>query len=130
MGRALQSDIDRQRSLFVCLNALHRAQSGAAKMVKHPKDYPRSSYHYKATGKPDSLIAPHELYLSLSKEEWRRRSTYAALYKERLSLLELENIRAAINKAWALGLREIQAKSGKAFRQAYKPTTGQAGEKC
>ena len=74
-----------------------------ARIVKHPKDYPWSSYHYNASGKADPLITPHRLYLSLSKNEAGRQAAYRALFKQKLAQNELESIRESTNKAWVLG---------------------------
>ena len=79
-----------------------------AKLVSHPKNYPWSSYHHNANGKTDALIIPHDLYLSLSKEDKGRQAAYATLFNERLSQLEIKSIRAATNKAWVLGSEKFK----------------------
>jgi putative transposase len=46
--------------------------------------------------------------LSLSKDETSRQAAYTALFKERLSQLELESVRAATNKVWVLGSEKFK----------------------
>jgi putative transposase len=72
-------------------------------MVKHPKNYPWSSYHHNALRKGDVLVTLHRLYLVLGKEHQTRQAMYLGLFKERLRQLEIESIREATNKAWVLG---------------------------
>jgi putative transposase len=79
-----------------------------ANMARQPKNYRWSSYHHNANEKADALVTSHNLYLSLSNDENSRQAKYAALFKERLSQLELESIRAAANKAWVLGSKKFR----------------------
>jgi hypothetical protein len=57
-------------------------------MVRHSKNHPWSSYLQNANGQADALVTPHNLYLSLRKNETDRHAKYAALFSERLSQLE------------------------------------------
>ena len=106
-GRYKATLIDSDQYLFTCMRYIE-LNPVRAKMVRHPKNYPWSSYHYNANGKADVLITPHDLYLSLSKEEKGRQAVYTELFNERLSQLELESIRVATNKAWVLGSEKFK----------------------
>ena len=52
-----------------------------AKMVKHPRNYPWSSYKINAEGKKSELITPHDQYLKLDKGELERQRAYRRLFK-------------------------------------------------
>jgi putative transposase len=106
-GRYRATLIDSDQYLFACMRYIE-LNPIRANMVRHPKNYPWSSYHHNANGKADALLTPHNLYLSLSKDEANRQAKYAALFKDRLSQLELESIRAATNKAWVLGSEKFK----------------------
>ena len=94
-----------------------------ANMVRHPKNYRWSSYHHNGNGKADTLVTPHNLYLSLSNDENSRQAKYAALFKERLSQLEPELIRAATKKAWVLGLEKFRKRVEKLSGRRTSPKT-------
>ena len=88
-----------------------------AGMVEHPAEYPWSSYHYNALGKPIKLITPHPLYQGLAKTEKTRQERYTALFKHKIPDYTIEEIRDSINKAWVLGedrfKRQIEQKTGR-----------------
>jgi putative transposase len=97
-GRYKATLIDSDRFLFTCMRYIE-LNPVRAKIVRHPKNYPWSSYHHNAQGKTDRLITPHRLYLSLGKNDTSRQTAYRGFFKERLIPLELESIREATNKA-------------------------------
>ncbi|MBL4670591.1 MAG: transposase [Flavobacteriales bacterium] len=74
-----------------------------AGMVKHPAEYPWSSYRHNASGKRIKLITPHPVYLSLGRSKQERRARYQALFDQLIPSYTLEEIRTATNKAWVLG---------------------------
>ena len=53
-----------------------------AAMVKHPKEYEWSSYHYYAYGKKDRLITPAPTYLQLGTSDNERRFRYRLMVEE------------------------------------------------
>jgi putative transposase len=119
-GRYKATLIDSDQYLFTCMRYIE-LNPVRANMVRHPKNYPWSSYHRNANGKADALITPHDLYLSLGKDDKRRQAAYAALFKERLSQLELESIRDATNKAWVLGSEKFKNRVEKLSARRAKP---------
>jgi putative transposase len=119
-GRYKATLIDGDQYLFTCMRYIE-LNPVRANMVRHPKNYPWSSYHRNANGKADALVTPHDLYLSLSKDDKSRQAAYAALFKERLSQLELESIRGATNKAWVLGSEKFKKRVEKLSGRRAKP---------
>lgn len=88
-----------------------------ASMVSHASEYPWSSYHGNALGKPIQLLTPHALYRQLGKTEAERQSAYRSLFRGRMPERDLTAIREATNKAWVLGddrfKAQIEAKTGR-----------------
>jgi len=77
-----------------------------AAMVKHPKEYPWSSYRHNAFGErgPNAeWIEPHEEYIGLGKNAVDRQSAYRQLFRAALSGDDLKEIRECTHKGWALG---------------------------
>ena len=74
-----------------------------ADIVKHPADYPWSSYHFNALGVSNSLIKIHPIYTALGRGKSGRQSVYRALFKHQIPERTIDEIRAATNKAWVLG---------------------------
>ena len=74
-----------------------------AGMVSHPAQYPWSSYHANALGKPIRLLSQHELYLALGQSDSARQRAYRSLFQCPVSMPTLKRIREASNKAWILG---------------------------
>ncbi len=74
-----------------------------AELVRHPREYRWSSYHYHAEGKSDPLLTPHNMYQRLGGTAATRQQAYRALFRQRLSGEILDAIRDATNKAWVLG---------------------------
>jgi putative transposase len=54
-------------------------------------------------GAADILISRHELYDRLGRSDLERQSAYRQLFRAQLSGVEVEAIREATNKNWALG---------------------------
>ncbi len=73
-----------------------------AGMVRHPAEYPWSSYRMNAFGKHDNMTTPHPLYHALGETEQKRREVYSALIGQQLNETSLKAIREATNKAWVL----------------------------
>ena len=72
-------------------------------MVKHPADYPWSSYAHNALGKPDTPITPHDCWLLLGEDDIARREAYRDLFRETLEQLDIEHIRHCINTGQPTG---------------------------
>jgi putative transposase len=74
-----------------------------AGMVRHPRDYPWSSYHTNGGDKQISLITPHPLFLSLGDTERQRKKYYNDLLLSPLSDNMVQQISTTTNKSRVLG---------------------------
>lgn len=101
-GRYKATLIDSEAYLLTCYRYIE-LNPVRANRVKHPREYPWSSYACHAEGKPDKLVTDHALYRALGKTDAERQSAYRGLFKAHLSQGALEEIREATNKAWVLG---------------------------
>jgi putative transposase len=85
-----------------------------AGLVATPEDYDWSSYAANARGIADEALWPHPLYHALGASPGARQRAYRAGFADPLDPGFLDRLRAATNKAWALGderfCREIAAK--------------------
>ena len=115
-GRYKSTLIDSERYLLTCMRYIELNPVRAA-MVEHPGDYPWSSYLANAQGAPDVLIAPHSLYRRLGRADEERQSAYRQLFRAQIPKADVDAIRDATNKAWALGdsrfVSKIAALSGR-----------------
>lgn len=87
-----------------------------ALMVKHAAEYPWSSYQHNAVGKTVKLITPHQEYLNLGTTPAARQQGYRSLFQGQMSDRDLDDIRAATNKAWVLGSQR--------FKEHFEKATG------
>lgn len=108
-GRYRATVVDAENYLFECMRYIELNPVRAG-MVRHPRDYPWSSYLTNGEGQPDSLIAPHVLYRRLGKEAGARLAAYRALVKAPMETQVLDTIRDCTNKGWALGSGRFQVK--------------------
>jgi len=74
-----------------------------AGMVADPFDYPWSSYRCNALGQTDDLITSHVEFNRLGADDKGRQAAYRALFDQSISEVQVNEIREATNKAWALG---------------------------
>jgi len=73
-----------------------------AGIVRHPADYPWSSYRTNAEGLASPLVRPHGCYAALGRDPETRRTAYRALVDEALAPPLIANIRTAIGSGGAL----------------------------
>lgn len=115
-GRYKATIIDSESYLLTCSRYIE-LNPVRANMAAHPRDYPWSSYHFHAEGKPDELLTDHSLYRRLGRSAEERQSAYRALFRAHLGEAALGEIRDATNKGWALGgkrfMSKIEALSGR-----------------
>ncbi|HMW21009.1 MAG TPA: transposase [Nitrosomonas sp.] len=123
-GRYKASLIDSEQYALLCyryieLNPLR------ADMVKHPSEYPWSSYRSNALGQYDALITPHSMYIALDQDEAQRQARYRDLFNGQIDEQNLASIREATNKAWVLGSDYFKQKiEAQLNRRADKLTKG------
>lgn len=108
-GRYKSTLIDSERYLLTCMRYIE-FNPVRATMAEHPGDYPWSSHCANAQGRPDELIAPHSLYRRLGRTDDERQSAYRQLFRAQIPRADVEAIRDATNKAWALGDSRFRAK--------------------
>ena len=101
-GRYKATIIDSEAYLLTCMRYIELNPLRAG-MVKDPSDYPWSSYGVNALGVHDKLCMPHSLYERIGRNADERQAGYRELFRKQISEIELDAIREATNKAWALG---------------------------
>ncbi|MBC7624928.1 MAG: transposase [Aeromicrobium sp.] len=109
-----------------------------AGMVVHQRDYKWSSYRFYAYGEDDlntNWLIAHDQYVALARTDAERRVAYRSLFRAEENEEELNNIREASHKGWALGSekfgREMEALSTRraspAARGRPKKSSGESG---
>lgn len=83
-----------------------------ASMVRHSREYRWSSYRANAEGKPNTLIAPHDMYQRLGRSATSRQEAYRGLFKTHMDDTVLDEIRGATNGNYVLGTERFQEEIG------------------
>lgn len=92
-----------------------------AGMVSHPGEYKWSSYRVNVQEEPSGLVPPHPLYHDLGHAETERSSAYRELYRHELEPGEIDKIRKATNKNFALGSSGFQEEIGAMLKRRVTP---------
>ena len=95
-----------------------------ANMVKHPRDYPWSSYRSNAEGKANALLTPHGQYLTLARDVNKRSEVYRGLFKAHVDDID-NQIRTATNGNYVLGNKRFQSQIERSLGR--RVTKGKAG---
>jgi putative transposase len=101
-GRYRASVVDSERYLLTCMRYIE-LNPVRAKLVADPAEYVWSSHCANARGAPDALVSRHELYERLGRSEAERQRNYRELFRAALGQADVDAIREATNKNWALG---------------------------
>ena len=101
-GRFKSSLVDTSRYCLTCYRYIELNPVRAG-MVRHPGDYPWSSYGYNALGKPDKPVTPHDCWLLLGEDDTARREAYRGLLRDTLDQLDVEHIPHCINTGLPTG---------------------------
>jgi len=96
-----------------------------AEMVKHPRNYPWSSYCHNAEGKASDILTPHEQFTRQGVDELERRKAYRGLFKAHLDVAIDDQIRSATNGNYVLGNKRFQEQIANALGR--RVTKGKAG---
>jgi len=80
-----------------------------AGMVKHPREYPWSSYRVNAEHRPSTLIVPHQEYIGLGTTPEQRAAAYRRSTLPGMDPADLREIRLAANGGFALGNDRFKA---------------------
>ena len=92
-----------------------------AGMVDSPADYPWSSYRHNALGHPDPLVAADASYQALGLSDSLRRQSYRGLFVAPMDQSQIDDIREATNKAWALGNDEFKDRMQRLLERQARP---------
>jgi putative transposase len=101
-GRYKSSLVDQTGYCLACYRYIELNPVRAG-MVRRPEDYPWSSYRCNATGEPDSLITPHDCWLTLGGNDDERTAAYRELVNERMTQSDLDHIRNCIDTGLPTG---------------------------
>jgi putative transposase len=93
-----------------------------ANMVESPGEYPWSSYLCNAYSKENDIIAPHELYLALGRQQDERVHAYRELFRNAMDTELLHDIRATVQTGTPLGNDHFRQQ----IEQALQCKVGQA----
>ncbi len=107
-GRYKSCLVDSQGYLLTCYRYIELNPVRAA-MVAMPEDYPWTSHHSNAWGRPDPLLQPHAEYLSLASDPEQRRAAYRDLFRCIIGDDQLSDIRLHVQQQRALGTHRFQA---------------------
>ena len=127
-GRYRASVVHSERYLLTCMRYIEM-NPVRARMVEHPRDYPWSSHHANARGLPDPLVTAHELYCRLGRSLMERQEAYRELFRLQLPTTELQTIREATNKNWALGDERFKQRIGEVSGRQSTPKRQGRGSK-
>ena len=101
-GRYKSSLVETSLYLLACYRYIE-LNPVRANIVEHPSDYEWSSYHSNATGKPSSLLTPHEEYLALGPTVDSRQYEYRSYLQQVAQPASDEQITQALNKGLVTG---------------------------
>jgi putative transposase len=119
-GRYRAAPIDSEAYFLACCRYIE-LNPVRARMVKHPRDYPWSSYHAHARGAADALVSDHRLYRRLGSDLATRQKEYRALFRAALDDTFVHALRAATNGGWALGDARFKRQIAKALGRRVAP---------
>jgi putative transposase len=71
--------------------------------VDHPDHYRWSSYHCHATGRPESIVKKHEVFLRIASTPEERLYRYRALFRTGLDARDVHDVRKAVAFSVPLG---------------------------
>lgn len=122
-GRYKASLVQEENYLLACMRYIE-LNPVSANMVKHPSEYPWSSYKANAEGKKIKLVNYHPVYEALGRTESERFHVYRTLFKAHIPQEELITIRTAWQTGTPLGNdyfkekieQKLQCKVGQARR--------------
>jgi len=101
-GRYKASLVHEADYLLACMRYIELNPVRAG-MVRHPRDYPWSSYRANAEGREDDLITLHEEFLRLGKTVLQRKKAYLDLFRAEVGDAEVNQIRTAWQTGTPLG---------------------------
>lgn len=120
--------IDAERYLLTCYRYIE-LNPVRAQMVRHPRQYPWSSYRWHAQGRKDALVTEHKIYSAIDKNDERRRLAYRAMFKSSVDEDLVTEIRETLNKGWVLGDERFKKDVAALVERRVQPFAKRAVEK-
>jgi putative transposase len=119
-GRFKSCMVDTEAYLLICYRYIE-LNPVRAKIVKQPEDYKWSSHSLNIGNKESELITPHEIYKRLATAEEERFKVYKELFREELTNIQIENIRAATNRGLLVGSEKFRNEIEELIGQSVRP---------
>lgn len=119
-GRFRSSFVQDGRYLLACYRYIEM-NPVRANMVRHPIDYPWSSYAANAEGKPVAWLTPHGEYLALGSDNEKRQAAYRDLFATDLDPQLLREIRTSAHSGYSIGSRRFREEIENALKQRATP---------
>lgn len=123
-GRFKSSLVDEYAYCLTCYRYIELNPVRAG-MVKHPSEYPWSSFKSNALGKPSNLLTPHESWLTLGSDSKSRLLNYQRLFEEALEQSQIDKIRYSLRKGLPTGNNRFKRQVEEAL--SIKLGTGKRG---
>ena len=106
-GRFRSCLVESASYVLACYRYIERNPVEAG-MVRHPEEYPWSSFHANARGRLETLVQPHAEYLALAQDTEARRASYAAMLLDAMDPLLVQEIRAATHAGYPLASQPLK----------------------
>lgn len=123
-GRYKTSLVQSDRYVLMCYRYIEMNPVRAC-MVKHPGEYPWSSFQHNALGQGNLIVCHHEKYRALASDFDARCSTYRDLFRHALTEEQINMINVALNYSFPLGDSRFKSQIERANRvQLLLPVRG------
>lgn len=108
-GRFKSSLVSKDEYLLACSRYIE-LNPVRAKIVEDPRNYPWSSFGFRAEGKSDTLLDEDSVYLSLGKTKRERELNYKKCFLGNIPDEEINVMRTATQKGGIIGTEEFISK--------------------
>lgn len=119
-GRFRSSLVQTERYVLGCYRYIEMNPVRPS-MVKHPAEYPWSSYAANAEGKSLAWLTPHGEYLALGSDEEKRQAAYRGLFESELDPEVLREIRISTHGGYAIGASRFREEIETALKRRATP---------
>jgi putative transposase len=119
-GRFKTSVIESEQYFMFCSRYIEM-NPVRADLVVHPGGYMWSSYAHHVGDKLDTLIVDHPLYWALGNTPFEREVAYKQWMAQVVAQEEVDSLRHAIQKGWALGSERFQIDLEKRTNRRVRP---------
>lgn len=123
-GRYKASLIDDENYLLTCCRYIELNPIRAS-IVRHPGDYPWSSYAHHVGERVDPLLTDHARYLALGRAAAQRQAAYRELFRVHIDPSAILTIRDAANRCSVLGTEDFKDQIEQALSRRVR--NGKAG---